>query len=693
MELPVDIFQIEAREHLDVLQFALLELESDPANNEYIDQAFRSMHTIKGAGGMFGFNDLTNFTHHLETTLEKARNQVVVISSDLISVLLDSGDFIGTTLDSLTFTAIHVKQAEELLLRLRKVIGVDKSSFTTNVIERNQEDNIIKSDQVQLFHITFTPDASTFQNGLDIVPILRELNSLGCIDIVTQTETIAAWSLFDPERCYLSFDLVLATSSALNEIEDVFLFVIDDWQVAINTIDEESKTVDATRISAVLTQCDQTNSANSITAVTAITEQAIPEQAITETSIAETNITKTIIPETITRAKNSAVKPPSKEDESTVRVPTSRLDALMNIVGELVIVQARLNQIAHIHESEDIVSISEELELLTTQMRDQTFNIRMLTIGTTFGRFRRLVRDLSKELAKEIVLLTEGAETELDKMVLDKLADPLVHLIRNSIDHGIESPANRVAQGKSSQGTILLSAKHADSQVVITIKDDGAGLDCEKIQQKAISKGLLSADDNPTLEQIQQLIFEPGFSLAKQVSDISGRGVGMDVVKRSITELGGKVAIESQPGKGTTFTIHLPMTLAIIEGLMVAVADEHYVLPLSCVEECIEITQNERTIADRQRLVNVRGEQIPYLSLREWFHLSGERRAIEQIVITRFGDERFGFCVDEVIGQYQTVIKRLGKLYEGMIGFTGATILGDGSVAIVLDPQALMEAI
>jgi len=316
----------------------------------------------------------------------------------------------------------------------------------------------------------------------------------------------------------------------------------------------------------------------------------------------------------------------------------------------------------------------------------------MLPIGTTFSRFRRLVRDLSNELNKNIELVTEGAETELDKTVIDRLGDPLVHLIRNSIDHGIEMPEQREASGKPAKGTVLISAVHRESKVVITIKDDGAGLNAEAIRAKAIERGVLSEDSTHTDQELYNLIFDAGFSTAKVVSSVSGRGVGMDVVKRSIEELRGTVSIDSEPGKGSTVTIELPLTLAIIEGLLVQVEQEKYVIPLSQVEECIELTADEVESANGNQLIEVRGELVPYLRLRECFDSNGDSLEIEQIVVIRTGDKRFGFTVDQVIGQHQTVIKALGKMYEGIDGLAGATILGDGNVALILDTNALIQS-
>jgi two-component system chemotaxis sensor kinase CheA len=332
------------------------------------------------------------------------------------------------------------------------------------------------------------------------------------------------------------------------------------------------------------------------------------------------------------------------------------------------------------------------MDRLAAELRDSTLSIRMVPIGTTFGRFKRLVRDLSAELGKEIDLQTEGAETELDKTVIERLGDPLVHLIRNSCDHGIESPEQRKTAGKTARGTVRLSAYHTGPNVFIEIRDDGAGLDAEAIRAKGIERGLLTADATPSQQDLFKLIFQAGFSTAKALSNVSGRGVGMDVVKRSIDALRGSVEVQSVKGQGTTIRLRLPLTLAIIEGLMVGVGDAKYVLPMSLVEECVELTREDVERSHGNSLATVRGELVPYLRLREWFAIVGERPAIEQIVIVSVEGTRFGFVVDAVVGQHQTVIKTLGHMYRQTEGLSGATILGDGTVALIVDVSALIRA-
>jgi two-component system, chemotaxis family, sensor kinase CheA len=687
---PIETFQIEVRDHLATLEQALLDLENDHRNFELINLAFRAFHTIKGGAGMFGFTELTEFSHEVESLLDRVRNQELEITEELIGVLLDIGDFISTTLDDVRFSREQKTQAKIFLTRLNLLDHSSvqiESNFDSSV--SNIQNNGAKGSNADkgVYRINFAPDRNSFRSGLDVTPILKELNQIGLCFVSTHTKNLPVFSEFDPESTYLSFECLLITEADKQAIDDVFMFVADDWQVLIDEVDMEDADPESDRIGELLVKRGLISS----TQLNTTLQQKAPlgEILAKHGLVTEEEIQSALVEQDIMRS----IKPSdsnSDPNKATIRVPASKLDSLMNLVGELVIVQARLNQFAINSDNEQILLISEELDLLTNQMRDETFSIRLVPIGTTFGRFRRLVRDLSVELGKKIILDTEGGETELDKMVIDKLSDPLVHIIRNSIDHGIEPPDERLNIGKNSQGKILLKAEHAESHVVITIKDDGRGLSSEKIREKAIAKGIISAIDELNEEQLHALIFEPGFSTAEKVSDISGRGVGMDVVKRSIQELGGRISLKSNFGSGTQLRITLPMTLAIIEGLLVAVGNEHFVLPLNSVEECLEKPQGMKV--STTQIIQVRGEQIPFISLRNHFSVKGEQPTIEQVVVLHSENERFGFCVDEVVGQYQTVIKRLGRFYEGVVGFSGATIMGDGNVAIVLDPQAIIES-
>jgi len=686
----VDVFIAEANEHLTLLEEVLMEMEEHPTDQELIDQAFRSMHTIKGSGAMFGFDDLSAFTHHLETAFDKVRNGEFLISPELISVILDSKDHIESLLEDTKQTTGQTITGNALLTRLQDIIPNESAPVDTSPAVAVKP---MPSQQQldQTIRIRVKPTASAFEDGFDAMPILRELTALGACNISTSFDDLPALSELNPETCLLRWNILLTTSEGINAIEDIFIFVRDEWDIDIEPIEMD-----------FLDEDEQTNQIGTILidrgdiSLTEI-EKTLSEQPKTGEILQQAGL---VSAEQIDAAlteqqiiRENKEKSQTKEKQTNVRVPTSKLDSLMDLVGELVIVQARLDQLNQEREDESLANISEDLNQLTTELRDNTLDIRMLPIGTTFSRFRRLVRDLSRDLGKEIQLITEGADTELDKMVIDSLADPMVHLIRNSVDHGIEKPDVREALGKPHKGTIHLSAEHAEGQVIVRIRDDGGSMNATKLKAKAIEKGVILADQKMSNEECYNLIFAAGFSTAEAVTDISGRGVGMDVVKRSIQALRGDVKIDCDPGVSTTITISLPITLAIIEGLMVSVSDERYILPLNNIEECIEISRADSGDYPDKRLVEIRGELVPFVRLREWFDVKGQSPDIEQIIITRVGDNDFGFCVDEVIGQYQAVIKSLGKFYGDVKGLAGATILGDGGVAMVLDIARLTAAI
>jgi two-component system chemotaxis sensor kinase CheA len=392
-------------------------------------------------------------------------------------------------------------------------------------------------------------------------------------------------------------------------------------------------------------------------------------------------------------AKEQDASRKHQEALSSIRVAADKLDYLVDLVGELVIVQAQITQVVSERNDPTMTALAEELERLSDELRDSTLGIRMLPIGTSFSKFRRLVRDLSGNLGKEITLATSGADTELDKTVIERLGDPLVHLLRNSIDHGLEPPEERKAHGKPTQGTIFLSAEHSGGEVLIRINDDGRGMNPAVIREKGIERGLIAKDSDLSEKDLLKLIFEPGFSTAKEVTNVSGRGVGMDVVKRAIDSLRGTIDIDSKLGKGTSITIRLPLTLAIIDGLQVRVENEYYVIPLSLVEECVELNASDVDENSKQRILHLRGEIVPYIHLRDWFGVDGENPPIEQIVITGVEGSRVGIVVDTVIGEHQTVIKSLSRVYKDVEGISGATIKGDGSIALILDIPSLVRRV
>ncbi len=687
-----ETFQEEAAELLVQLETALLELEEHPGDTESVDHAFRAMHTIKGSGSMFGYDKLSAFTHHLESAFDLVRTGDLQITKELINISLGASDHIRKLLGETDPSPGLDIEGDELLDKLAKLIpGYGNETAVESTSVHPQEDKVGAIAETT-YRIRMTPSVNTMVGGLDPLLMLRELAALGSCHITTLVSAVPSLSELDTESCHLAWDLILISDQDKNMVEDVFIFVQEDWELSIEIIDQDSAWIDEQDEKTVGEILVERGEATAQEVEQALSQQKRTGEVLTEIGEVTPEKVKAALAEQ-EMVRNAHNKRKARESTVNVKVPADKLDSLMDLVGELVIAQERLKESAGSLVDMELSSVAEEIERLTTDLRDNTLSLRMLPIGTTFARFRRLVRDLANDLNKEIDLVTEGAETELDKTVIDSLGDPLVHLIRNCIDHGIELPEVREKAGKPRKGTVHLSAVHSESQVVIKIKDDGAGLDARAIHAKAIERGVLTAESEVTPQDLYNLIFDAGFSTAKTVSNVSGRGVGMDVVRRSIESLRGKVWVESEAGQGSTVTVELPLTLAIIEGLLVKVGGDRYVLPLALVEECIEITKEESQQCNGSQLVQVRGELVPFVRLREWFGQKDKQLPIEQVVVTRMGDARFGFTVDEVIGQHQTVIKSLGKLYEGVSGLSGATILGDGTVALILDAPKLVQTV
>jgi two-component system, chemotaxis family, sensor kinase CheA len=692
MDAQKDLYREEAYELLNSLEGALLELEERPEDMEVVGRVFRAMHTIKGSGAMFGFDDIAAFTHTIETVYDMVREGKLRVSEDLISLTLSACDQVKAMLDaSRDGDSVDEKRTEELAEAFKGYLPKEEGPAETAApVQQNPEEKALTP---KTWRIVFKPYPEIFANGTNPVLLLKELRGLGESSVVCHMEGLPELPELDPEKCYTSWDIILTTTREENEIRDIFIFVEGACELTIETIEEEGvldrEGSGYKKVGEILVDRGDIREEDLQKALHA--QKRIGEVLVESGVVEKSRVQSALIEQE--HVRNVRKKQLVSDETSSIRVPSMKLDALVNMVGELVTVQARLAQFAGRNSDPDLVSISEEVERLSAELRDISMGIRMLPIGTTFAKFKRLVRDLSAELGKEISFITEGEETELDKTVIDKLSDPLVHLIRNSIDHGIESPEMRIASGKSSQGMIKLSAEHSGAYVLISVQDDGGGLDTQAIRNKAMEKGLISADANLSEKEIFELILAPGFSTAKNVTSVSGRGVGMDVVKSSIESFGGTVEIASAKGEGTTITLKLPLTLAIIDGLLVNISSEPYVIPLGAVVECVELTASDISHAHGRHLIRVREEIVPYIYLREYFKSGGKRPDIEQVVITDLGGRRVGFVVDKVVGQHQTVIKNLGSMYRSIEGVSGATILGDGSVALILDVNRLMQQV
>ncbi|MFO0368036.1 MAG: chemotaxis protein CheA [Acidobacteriota bacterium] len=630
----------EARDLLSDLEAALLQLENDPEDQETIGSVFRAMHTIKGSGAMFGFDAVANFTHNIESVYELVRSGGLLVSPALISLTLRARDHILHLLEAtVSGAALDQATGNGILRDLEKVVGVSHPEAASPVARGSASPAISGAENV--YSIRFVPPSDVFLRGTNLLPLFAELGSLGDLTVTADTAALPSLGALEPDRCYLAFTMQLRSTGSVNDIRDVFLFV------------DEGDSLTITMLAGVTAQAGPAS-------------PAAPTGAATATA---------------------AAKPVT----SSLRVSANKLDELINIVGELVTMQARLSRFAVDSGEIEISYIAEETERLTNLLRDNTMSIRMIPIEATFARYRRLVRDLAAELGKEIELITEGGETELDKSLIDQIADPLVHIIRNSVDHGIESPADRRRAGKPSCGRLVLSAAHTGSQVLIRITDDGRGIDPGRVRAKAIEKGLIDPHAELTEAEVFALIFRTGFSTAATVSSVSGRGVGMDVVKRNVEAMRGTIELASTPGRGTVITLQLPLTLAIIDGLLVRVSSQHFVFPVAQVLECMEM--NVADVHGRRRgFIEVRDKLVPLIFLHEFFQLSAESVTRSHILVAHTSLGHFGFVVDEVIGDHKTVIKQLGPLYRKVEGLAGSTILSDGGIALILDSDRLAQS-
>jgi two-component system chemotaxis sensor kinase CheA len=660
-------FLQEAAEQLALIEEIILEIEANPQDIETVNRLFRVFHTIKGSGAMFGFDQVAGFTHHVETVLDKVRNGQVPVSKELVDLILAAKDQITMMLDGPSAPSQQAKQAE-IIARLNALLpGAAPAKVTAATPAQVAPSAAPAVSPLTTFRIGFCPDPGIMSRGMDPAMLLADLRALGSCVITAKTDAIPPLEQLTPDFCGFSWEIVLKTDRTVNAIKDVFIFVEDESKITIETLPDAP-----------------------VSENTSNAELAKPVASAECTTLATTKV-EPAKPNVPAGNGKPAASAKANGNDGSVRVPSERLNRLVNLVGELVINQSRLAQVANRLGITELDAPAEDLERLVAELRDIVLGIRMMPIGTTFSRFKRLVRDLSAELGKEIDLVAEGAETELDKTVIDQLGDPLVHLIRNSIDHGISTPEERLSEGKPRRGTIRLIAMHEGAHVTIKIDDDGRGLNKDAIRAKAIERKLIAPDAVMSDKELYNLIFLPGFSTAKTVTSVSGRGVGMDVVKRQIDALRGSVDINSKVGKGTCITLTLPLTLAIIDGLLVEVNREQFIVPMSSVMENVELTATQRATNNGRNLLAVRGELIPYLRLRDIFGITGSEMEVERVVIVNLGGNRIGLVVDRILGSHQTVIQSLGRFYQNIEVVSGATIMGDGRVALILDVAGLVQ--
>ncbi|RMO92444.1 Chemotaxis sensor histidine kinase CheA [Pseudomonas syringae pv. philadelphi] len=674
-------FIVEARELLQAMEEALLQLESEPGDVDAIGAVFRAAHTIKGSAGLFGLTPIVSFTHIVEDVLDRLREGSVSVDAGLIAVLLKSGDHMLELIDVVASRGEPLQPpALEREAALRQALQVYQAPGDAPLAEAMSSPDAADAEHAEvLWHISLRFGVEVFRNGMDPLSFLRYLNTLGTMTQVnTVTDSIPPVESWDPESCHLGFEIDFLSSAGHAAINEVFDFVREDCAVEIIAADHATG-ISTESIEPAGTELVAQPEHSSVVASGELLgdQRAVPREPGVATAL----------------DRPSVGSDQKNKDGRYVRVNADKLDELINLVGELVIASAGASLLAKSCDNDPLQEASSTVSGLVEQILDGALHLRMIPIGDTFNRFRRVVRDVSQELGKDIDLIISGAETELDKTVVEKIGDPLMHLLRNSMDHGIESAAARRAAGKPAKGHLSLNAYHDSGSIVIEIADDGAGLNRERILAKAQQRGLVAAGASLTDQEIYNLIFEPGFSTAEAVTNLSGRGVGMDVVKRNITLLRGTVDLDSQPGQGTIVRIRLPLTLAIINGFLVGIDQSTYVIPLDMVQECIELDEQDRQASRDNGYLDLRGEVLPLVYLREHFNHEGPAARRQNVVVVRYAEHKAGLVVDDLLGEFQTVIKPLGKLFGALRGISGSTILGSGAVALILDVPALLNQI
>lgn len=712
-----ETFIQESCELLQEMEDALLSLEAAPHDQGLINSLFRSAHTIKGSSGVLGIGHVERFTHVVENLLSKVREGEIKIIRDIIEVLLECRDHISSLVELAADDApglpegVRKKDAElieRLNVHLGQILhesGLDKvASEATGRFDRDEEGTKALTDA---WHISLRFNRDVLREGMDPISFIHYLSKMGEIISLTTLCNVPASEEMDAESCYTGFEIDFKSEFDKKSIEDVFEFVREDSSIAIlppnSRIDSYIELIQNSQEGGTLlgeilvkggalTQTELDNALELQKANATGGKSGSERMAfIGEILVNEGMVSPEVVDAALEQQKKVIVQ--KTREASTIRIDSNKLDNLINLVGELVISSANIDQHAQHLKNGGLAEAASVMLRLVEEVRETTMKIRMVPIGETFGRFNRVVRDIGKECGKEIELIVSGGDTELDKNVVEKINDPLMHLVRNAADHGLERPDARVASGKPAKGTVRLNAYHDAGSIVIEVEDDGKGLNREKIYEKALKQGLAAQGQALTDNEIFRLIFEPGFSTAEQVTKLSGRGVGMDVVKRNIESLRGTVDVESAEGKGTKVRIRLPLTLAIIDGFMVGVAGSNYVIPLDMVVECVELSAADRQAANKRNYINLRGEILPYIRLRNYFDEQGAAVRFESIVIVQYAGQKVGLVVDELFGEVQTVIKSLGKVYKEVKGVSGATIMGNGKVALILDVPRLMQAI
>jgi len=695
-------FVQESRELLEEMEKALLTMEQDGASDDLVNATFRAAHTIKGSAGLFGLDTIVRFTHNVESLLDQIRSGKQHMDEGKIALFLACGDHIHQLVDACmqesSLPDLDLEKRQALTERVNAYLtsSASKSLSVSSAIEVPVEaldTDLVSND---LWHISLRLAPDILQSGMDPLSFLRYLETLGkVIYVETICDGIPPFANMDPETLYLGFEIQFDSTADKQAIANVFEFVSDGSLIQIlpprSKIQQYLELIESLpepeeRLGEILLACKALTKEELARAIHVQKESTADPQAPLGQILVEHAASPSVV---VAAALNKQQQARDKKAQETrhLKVDVAKLDTLINLVGELVIATASAELSVRREKAHDSEEIINHLASLVESIRDTSLGLRMVPIGEVFQRFPRVVRDVSKELEKKIDLAIAGAETEVDKSMVEKITDPLMHIIRNSMDHGIESPETRKAIGKPEAGTIKLNAYHDAGSIVIEVEDDGAGINLERVKNKAIEKGLITADQILSNKEIINLVFEPGFSTAEKVTNLSGRGVGMDVVRRNIEALRGEVDLDSTEGIGSRIRIRLPLTLAIIDGFQVRVGDLSYVVPLDLVQECADLAEG----SVQRNIVRLRGEALPFFRLRDMFEIPGTRPLRESLLVAQYGANRVGLVVDQLEGASQAVIKPLGDLFAQMKGLVGTTILGNGNVAMILDVPYLSQ--
>lgn len=713
------VFFEESYEGLDVMEQGLLEISKSGSDDpELINTIFRAAHSIKGGAGTLGFPEIVEFTHVLETLLDEVRDGARTLTSDAIDLLLKSCDALRDMFQSLEQEQpIDDTVSKELVAAFEQMLAEGGAEVSASTSEEGDGEISSQSDALtetffpgsddspddggdvneaagKEWLIHFKPEPQILLTGNEPLRIFRELQDLGALEVAANIDAVPAFDQISVDECFISWTLRLAAEVDKDDIESAFDWVLDECELSIELVD-----------------CADNGSDTTLNEKVEVEESAVQDPS----AVAVNQENQSEAPSKVAKVEpeppavksaqvEKAAKPAAKSESSSVasstggsiRVGIDKVDNLINLVGELVITQSMLSELGNNFDLDKLERLANGLEQLqqnTRELQESVMRIRMLPISFTFNRFPRMIRDLSMKTGKKVDLILSGEQTELDKTVMEQIGDPLVHLVRNAIDHGLEMPEERLASGKEETGKILLNAEHRGGNIVIEIIDDGRGIDPSKILAKAQEKGLVSPDQDLTDSEIYELIFEPGFSTAAEVSDISGRGVGMDVVRRNIKSLGGRIEIESEMGKGSTFRVHLPLTLAILDGQLVRVGKEVFIIPLVAIVESLQIkTELVNRVSGNMVLYRLREDNVPIVPIYKEFNIEADNKDLENalLVVVEGDGNKIGLLVDDLLSQQQVVIKSLESNYRRVEGISGATILGDGSVSLILDIQGLI---